>query len=247
MALNNFYSQRELDNEGYEMNAGRYDIDSSAPNNYQNPLTVVGATNPLGPENGGYDANYYETMKPGAAYIQPSALPALPGEGAVPPAYSVNRDQLIARKADSCSKKRIFIILFSVILLVIVSISIGISAFHFVANSSTNTELTSMNEKVNMLENTNTELNSKVNTLANMIAVNLSLTNRELTSINEKVNMLENTLAANFSFAKVNYTRVNLFQNCYDAVSSCTIRRHSDNRYWYLCSTPYRRMNITVS
>ncbi len=37
MALNNFYSQRELDNEGYEMKAS----------NYPNP----GATNPLGPEN----------------------------------------------------------------------------------------------------------------------------------------------------------------------------------------------------
>ncbi len=205
MASNQFYGQKGVDNEGYEMNASRYANDSSAPNNYPNPLIAVGATNPLGPENGGYGAQY---MQLGATYTQPSALPALPGEGAVPPAYSVNRDQLIARKADSCSKKRIFIIIFNVILLVIVLTSIGISAFHFVANSNVNTELT---------------------------------------SINKKVNMLENTLAVNFSFAKVNYTRVNLFQNCYDAVSSCTISRHSDNRYWYLCSTPYRRMNITVS
>ena len=178
MTLNNVYSQRELVNEGYEMNAGRYDIDSSAPNNYPNPLTVVGATNPLGPENGGYDANYYETMKPGAAYIQPSALPALPGEGAVPPAYSVNRDQLIARKADSCSKKRIFIIIiiFNIILLVIVSTSFGIS----VSNS-----------------------------------------------------------------VKVN-TRVNLYQNCYQDVSSCRIGR-SRNEYLYSCATPYKSINITVS
>ncbi len=65
--------------------------------------------------------------------------------------------------------------------------------------------------------------------------------------IAEKVNMVENTLAVNFSFAKVNYTRVNLFQNCYDEVASCTIRRHSDIQYWHLCSTPYRRINITVS
>ncbi len=246
MASNQYYGQKGVDNEGYEMNASRYDIDSSAPNNYPNPLIAVGATNPLGPENGGYGAQYYETMQLGATYTQPSALPAIPGEGAVPPAYSVNRDQLIARKADSCSKKRIFIILFSVILLVIVSISIGISAFHFVANSSTNTELTSMNEKVNILENTNTELTSKVNTLANMIAVNLSLTNRALTSINEKVNTLENTLAVNFSFAKVNFTRVNLFQNCYDEVASCTIRS-TRNPYWHFCSTPYKSINITVS
>ncbi len=175
MALNNIYSQRELVNEGYEKNASRYDIDSSAPNNYPNPLTVVGATNPLGPENGGYDAHYCDTMKLGGAYIQPSAPPAIPGEGVVPPAYSVNRDQVIA---DSCSKKKIFIIiiLFNIILLVIASTSFGIS------------------------------ISSSV---------------------------------------KVN-TRVNLYQNCYEDVSSCSIGR-SRNEYLYTCATPYKSIIITVS
>ncbi len=213
MDVNHLYGQKGLDKERYEMNTSyrRYDIDSSAPSNYEDPKF-------LGPENRGHndDGHHYETVKPGAANIQPSiyTLPTLPGEGTVPPVYSVNR---IVRKADLglCSKKRIFkmIILFNIILLVIVLITIGISAFNFSANSNINAELTSINEKVDMLEK--------------MMRVNFSFVMNYTT--------------------RMNYTRENLFQNCYDDVVSCRITQHHTNPYWYLCYTPSRSINITVS
>ena len=88
-------------------------------------------------------------------------------------------------------------------------------------------------------------LSSRVDQLGSQLSeVSGSLANQELIdSISSQLNDTSASLAS--LRARMN-SRVELYRGCHKDTSTCRTLLHSNNPYWYLCDTPFLRLNITV-
>ena len=82
---------------------------------------------------------------------------------------------------------------------------------------------------------------SMMNTDINAMQINI-------TSLTSRATAFENSITTLITDmgTRIN-SRVNFYQNCYEDVANCTVIQHSLSTVWYLCHTPYRSVNITVS
>ncbi len=85
------------------------------------------------------------------------------------------------------------------------------------------------------LTNSNERLNSVSSQLRN--------TSSELTTISSRLN----SNSARLTSLRSSLIRANLFNRCVKEENSCFVNRHSSNPRWYLCTTPARIINRSVS
>ena len=84
--------------------------------------------------------------------------------------------------------------------------------------------------------------------LVSMVNTDISAIQMNITSLTSRATDFENRITTTITDmgTRIN-SRVNFYRNCYKDVASCTVIQHSLSTVWYLCNTPYRSVNITVS